>query len=468
MTPPMEPVESSEAELAKGLQELEPRTRYAEVMAEATGGTGLRHDRTATTLQQLPRMRGAVYRAWDGAGWIEAATGDLSTAGVRKVVGTLARRLASPKGNDAPPGAPAEGRAESRPKARRPMSAFSLEDRVALAKAMFGWGTSVAGIQNTIVNLTNAHDERLFLSTVGTRRLQVVDRASATAAPVAMEGGRVEFDYAVHGGEGGAELLDALGEATVVAAAKQAKALLTAKAPPTGRTTVLLDPGTTGTFAHESFGHGTEADQLLRDRSYLKPLLGSEVGPDCLTIVDDGSRPGDFGSVAYDDEGFPSQRTVLVDRGRFVEVLHDRESAAAMGRRPTGNCRRADFLSRPFVRMTNTLVEPSDWSFEELVKEAGDGVLLESWVSGIEDPLGGQMQIKVRRGRRIEKGELTDQLSSMALSGRVLDFLRSIQGISRGAEMQIQPGFCGKGHTDMLPTGTGGAYLLARAIVGPA
>jgi TldD protein len=230
---------------------------------------------------------------------------------------------------------------------------------------------------------------------------------------------------------------------------------------------VVLDPSTTGTFAHESFGHGTEADQILRDRSYLKPLLGETLAPEILTLVDDGSVPDAWGTVYFDDEGFPTRRTTIIDRGRFVEVLHDRETAAALGRKPTANARRADYLSRTFVRMTNTMIAPGDMTTEELVQEARSGVLLESCTSGIEDPLGGQMQIKVKRGRRIESGRLTDTVTSMTLSGRVLDTLRSVRGVGRREEFAFEPGYCGKGHTDLLPVSTGGPYLLTEAVVGP-
>jgi TldD protein len=244
--------------------------------------------------------------------------------------------------------------------------------------------------------------------------------------------------------------------------------LLSAAAPPAGFLNVLLDPGITGVFAHESFGHGTEADQFVRNRSYLQPLLGEMVGPPALTIVDDGSIPGGWGSVYYDDEGHPGARTTLIDRGRFVGALHDRSSAGVLGARATGNTRRSDFLSRTFVRMTNISVEPEDWTLEELVEEAGDGVLLEHWDSGLEDPLGGQMQIKVRKGHRIEGGHLTELVTSMALSGSVLAFLKGIRGIGDSTGFRVGSGFCGKGQGDVLPTGDGGPYLLSQAIVGPA
>ena len=285
---------------------------------------------------------------------------------------------------------------------------------------------------------------------------------------IAMENGRAEFDFDSRGGVGGREILEFITEPTAVQVAKGAKEMLAAADAPVGEMAVLLDGSVTGLFAHESFGHGTEADQFVRDRSYLKPILGEKVAPEFLTIADDGSFPGGWGSIYCDDEGHPGQKTVLVDHGRFVAALHDRETAAAYGTKATGNTRRADFLSRAFVRMTNTYVAPGDWSMEELVKEAKTGILLERGTSGIEDPLGGQMQLKVKRGHRIENGQITGLVSSMALSGKVLDFMKAIRGVGRNHGLTIEPGFCGKGSTDLLPIGTGGVPLLSTAVVGPA
>jgi TldD protein len=172
--------------------------------------------------------------------------------------------------------------------------------------------------------------------------------------------------------------------------------------------------------------------------------------------------------VAFDDEGHPGERTMLIDHGRFIGALHDRDSAAALGATATGNTRRSDFLSRAYVRMTNICIEPGDWTLEELIQEAGSGVLLEHWTSGMEDPLGGQMQLKVRRGHRIENGKLAGPVTSMALSGSVLAFLQDIRGLSTSDVFEIVTGFCGKGHGDYLPTGDAGPYLLSHAVVGPA
>ncbi len=456
-----------ESDLADALRRLEPRTPYAEAMAQAAHGGRLRFDKAATAPEASPRIQGAVFRAWDGTSWVETVARDLGRTGLNEAADTLGAKLHG-RTVRPPPGAAATGTGERTTAERIHLDDVTFEDLKEHAKRFFGYATSVKGIENALVNLSKVTDERIFLSSAGARRYQCVARAHVAVVPLAIQGGKVEYDYVTLGETGGAEVWEKLPAGSVEHAAREAVALLSATSAPTGKMTVLLDPSTSGTFAHESFGHGTESDQLLRDRSYLKPLLGQVVAPECLTLVDDGSYDSGWGTIYFDDEGHPSQRNVLVDHGRFTQVLHDRESAAAMHSHATGNTRRADFLSRPFVRMTNTFVEPGDRTFDELVREAKDGVLLETCTSGIEDPLGGNMQIKVKKGHRIVRGEVGEILPSMALSGRVLEFLRAIRGVSGRSDFAMSPGFCGKGHTDLLPAGTGGSYLLSEAVVGPA
>ncbi|MCI4364051.1 MAG: TldD/PmbA family protein [Thermoplasmata archaeon] len=463
----MDALPAAEDVIARALARVAKVASYAEALAESSSGFGLRLDKNQVSPTSLPSLKGVAFRAWSGSLWLDVAASGLDARSVDEAAEELAGRCSGSKTGSPAPGEAPTGRGEKRTASHSPLGGVPVEEQVAWAKHCFELASSVPGILNTIVSLSCLQNERLFLSTSGARRHQVVDRVSTAVVPLAIEGGKVEYDLLLHGATGGWESLAYNTDERIVETAKNARALLTAPQPPSGTLTVLLDPSTAGTFAHESFGHGTEADQFLRDRSYLKAHLGERVGPECLTLADDGALPGAWGSFFYDDEGTPTQRTVMVEKGEFVEVLHDRETAAAMHRKPTGNARRADFLSREYVRMTNTLVDPADWSFEELVEEARDGVLLEVCTSGMEDPLGGQMQIKVKRGHHIQRGELGAPVSAMALSGKVLDFLHNVKGVGRKEYFEVSPGYCGKGHTDLLPAGTAGTYLLSEAVVGP-
>jgi TldD protein len=457
-----------EEEFFQALKRLARRTKFAELLAQSSEGQGFRLERRQTSVSQNPRLKGAVLRAWGGRRWVEVATSALDGRSVTLAVEALEQTLWKTGSGPDPPGRSATTQREWSERPPHPMREAASEDLIAFSKDVLGWATAVPGIREASVQVAWSDEERLYLNTAGARCYQLLCRVYSVAAPLAIENGRVEVDAAVDGGLGGRDRLKALSQESVTAAAQSAVKLLHARAPPSGEMTVLLDPSTSGTFAHESFGHGTEADQFLRDRSYLKPILGQVVGPETLTIVDDGAYPDGWGTIHFDDEGNLGQRTLLVDKGRFVGALHDRETAAAFHVPPTGNARRSDFLSREYVRMTNTCVEPGNWTFDELVQEAKNGVLLERATSGIEDPQGGQMQLKVKKGRKIENGQLTDLVTSMALSGRVLDFLRSVRGVSHRSDFHIDPGTCGKGQSDLLPAGTGGTYLLSTAIVGRA
>ncbi|HTW76412.1 MAG TPA: TldD/PmbA family protein, partial [Thermoplasmata archaeon] len=437
----MSDLREHEAALRAGLKRLEPHTAFAEVMAEAEAGESVGVDTKSTRTSRPALMSGAVFRAWAGDHWVEGAASSFDAPSINGAIDGIVALARSNGTSTPPPGESATtvGTHDARP--ARPMSDLGTEHLLKWANDARSWLQERPEIRVGQVRIDWDENERHYLNTAGANCYQRVFRAHVGIAAIASDAGRTQINFDGIGAIGGQEILDGIPEGRVRAVATDAIALLSAKAAPTGRMNVIFDPGVTATFAHESFGHGTEGDQFVRKRSYLLPLLGQRVGPDSLTLVDDGSIPNGWGSVYFDDEGHPGARTVLIDRGTFVSGLYDRESAAAMHARPTGNTRRASFLDRAFVRMTNTSVDPGDRTFEELVAEAGDGIVLERWESGMEDPAGGQMQIKVGRGHLIENGKITDLVGPMALSGKVLEVLKDIRGIGRRESFLMTPGF---------------------------
>jgi TldD protein len=457
-----------EGNLYHAVARLAQRTPFVEVLAEASAGLSVRVDAHITSFQTPPRLRGAVFRAWTRTGWTEVSISGLDTSSLRFAESAVERVLARRPAHEEPPGLSSIARLEKTTPMERPVRDMDEERLVRLAKDILSWAEGVPDIRETEVQLSWRIDERLYLNSSAARCSQAVSRVRGYVSPVATENGRAESDRLVHGGVGGAEIFDRITSEEVRRTAETSRALLHSKTPPLGKQAVLLSPSMTGYFAHESVGHGAEADQFVRNRSYLQPLLGEVVGPEILTIVDNGAYPGAWSEIYADDEGHPAQRTVLIDHGRLVGALHDRDTAAALGALPTANTRRADVFSRAFVRMTNTYVEPGESSFDELVKEARNGVLLEAGVAGIEDPQGGQIQLKARMGHRIENGKVTDLVSAMALSGRVLEFFASIRGVSGKQDFVLDSGSCGKGRTDFMPNAAGGPYVLGTAVVGRA
>jgi TldD protein len=275
----------------------------------------------------------------------------------------------------------------------------------------------------------------------------------------------MDYDYLSCGGTMGFELIKELEEKTIRETVENSVDLLKATSPPSGEFTVILDPGMTGTFAHESFGHGCEADQIVRKRSYLTPYFGKRLGREGLNICDDGELPGGNGSFLFDDEGVKSRKNYILKNGVLSGFLHERYSASLMNTEPTGNGRRECFLRKLFVRMTNTYVEPGDYDFDEMIEDIDHGVMLVHAVSGMEDPLAGGMELKCKRGYVIEKGKTGRILSMLALTENVLDFIASIDAVGKKDQFGMERGTCGKGHEDLVPVGDGGVYIRARAVV---
>jgi TldD protein len=159
------------------------------------------------------------------------------------------------------------------------------------------------------------------------------------------------------------------------AVAQRAVDLLSAPSLEGGRYTVVCNPKMAGVFAHEAFGHLSEADHIAENpQAWEMMVLGRRFGRDILTIADDGSIPGLRGSHKYDDEGTRTGRTDLIKDGVLVGRLHSRETAAKMGEEPTGNARATGYRYPPIVRMTNTFIEEGDISFEEMISGIERGV----------------------------------------------------------------------------------------------
>jgi TldD protein len=320
-------------------------------------------------------------------------------------------------------------------------------------------------IINVRVRHLDGQIERVFANSEGSLMRQVVTRTRLVVYPVAREGDKVRADFSTWGRTEGYEIYE---EANVEELAKQparsAIELLDAKSPPSGEFTVIVDESMAGIIAHESFGHGLEADQVIRDRSYLSSLVGKEVASEQASIIDSSALPGGYGSYVFDDEGVPAKENVLVEKGILKGFLHDRLTASALKSEPTGSSRVESFLTRHNVRMSNTYFAPGDLTLEELLEPIKHGVMLIHASFGMEDPLGGGIQCTTSKGYMIENGKTTAPLSEVALSGNVLDLLKNIDGV--GKRFEISSGTCGKGSEDYVPVGSGGGHLrIKKAII---
>jgi TldD protein len=246
--------------------------------------------------------------------------------------------------------------------------------------------------------------------------------------------------------------------------AKRAVSLLKASKVEGGPRTVILNPRMGGVFVHEAFGHLSEAD-FLYENPQMRDLmfLGREMGAESLNVVDDGSMDRTIGSLAFDDEGTPTNKTYLIRKGVLTGHLHSLETAAKMGAKPTGNARALGRKYPPVVRMTNTYIENAEIPVEDLFADVDDGIYA-------CDAFGGQTEFEMFTfsagyGYRIENGQIGDLVRDVVLTGNVFRTLKMIDGISNDLEICEGAGGCGKSGQAPLPVGFGSPHIRIRDVV---
>ena len=353
-------------------------------------------------------------------------------------------------------------------KCRKDPVDIDLEEKIELVRELY---KQLKGFDERIVNAGARYGEdmveKYFMNTEGSELYYRAPLIRVVLVSFAKFGKNVQVDHMAHGGFGvGYEFIDRLNiEEDCRSVSKGAVDLLDADRAPSGKLPVVLDAEMAGLIAHESFGHGLEADQVLRNRSFLSEMLGKRFASNNVTIVDNSSYESAYGSYPFDDEGVRSRKNTLVERGILKSFLHSRETATSFKVASTGNGRAESFSHKIFVRMSNTYFEKGEWELEEMLEDIDYGVYLIKGSHGMEDPLGGGLQISSVKGRLIEHGKLTKLLRSVTLSGNVLELLRNVDAV--GSDYKLDSGTCGKGFEDFVRVTSGGPSLRVKeAIVG--
>jgi len=223
---------------------------------------------------------------------------------------------------------------------------------------------------------------------------------------------------------------------------------------PAGETTVVLGGGWPGILLHEAIGHGLEGDFNRKKTSAFAGLMGERVAAKGVTVVDDGTIPGRRGSLTVDDEGTPTQRTVLIEDGVLTGYMQDRMNARLMGVGSTGNGRRQSHAHRPMPRMTNTIMESGGRAAEEILKSTKSGIYAVNFGGGQVDITSGKFVFTCTEAYRIEDGELGAPVKGATLIGNGPDVLTKVSMI--GDDMALDPGVgtCGKDGQG-VPVGVG-------------
>ena len=237
-------------------------------------------------------------------------------------------------------------------------------------------------------------------------------------------------------------------------AVHQAVTNLDAQPAPAGTMTVVLGSGWPGILLHEAVGHGLEGDFNRKGSSTFAGRVGSRVAAKGVTVVDDGTIPDRRGSLNIDDEGNPTQRTVLIEDGILKCYMQDALNARLMGVRPTGNGRRESFAHLPLPRMTNTTMLAGDKSVDEIIRSVKKGIYAVNFGGGQVDITNGKFVFSMSEAYLIEDGKVTHPVKGATLIGSGPEAMNQVSMI--GNDMRLDPGVgtCGK-DGQSVPVGVG-------------
>ena len=319
-------------------------------------------------------------------------------------------------------------------------------------------------IQTSIIAYRDGFRKVIFANSEGSYVEQKKGDLSLRISALAREGGDIQQAGVSLGSSGDFSQVQGLHE-KVRETALQAVKLLSAPQVRSGEYWVVLDPVLAGVFAHEAFGHLSEADFIYEnDRLRDIMVLGRRFGGEHLNIVDDATIPGLRGSYKYDDEGVAATKTYLVRQGVLIGRLHSRETAAKMNEPLTGNARALDYHYPPIVRMSNTFIEPQPISFEEMIGEVKEGIYAKNWFGGTTSME--MFTFSAGEAYMIRNGKLAELLRPVVLTGNIFSTLGNIDAIGNDLEMN-QGGGCGKGGQFPLPVSDGSPHIrIQRCLVG--
>ncbi len=340
----------------------------------------------------------------------------------------------------------------------------SLSEKVELVR---GYNDIIRGYDDRIIDTTTIYGDGFstvwFANTEGTFIEQ--DRADVivVGSSVAREGANVQTSHKSFSSRDSYCFMQGR-EKDMEKVAKLAIDLLSAESVKGGVYPVILDPHLSGVFIHEAFGHLSEADFIMENPQAQEMMkLGRKFGPEFLNVGDDGTTmPITRGTISYDDEGVPAQKTMLIEKGVLVGRLHSRETAGRLGEKPTGNARAQDYSHVPLVRMTNTYIEGGDTSFEDMIKDIKLGVYA-------IDAYGGQTMLEnfsfsAGHAYMIRDGKLAEMVKDVVLQGNLFKTLANIEAVGKDFSFGESGGTCGKGGQGM-PVNMGSPHVYIRDVM---
>lgn len=344
-----------------------------------------------------------------------------------------------------------------------PINSFSQEQKISLLKHLDKLIRSLdSKVTEVSVSLTGSYEDVLIAATDGTLCADIRPLVRLSISVLVEQDGKRERGSSGGGGRFGYEHFltinpktsETVADSFAHEAVRQALVLLSAKAAPAGTMPVILGAGWPGVLLHEAVGHGLEGDFNRKNSSVFSNKIGEQVTSELCTIVDDGTIENRRGSLTIDDEGTPSQKTVLIENGLLKGYMFDKLNARLMNTHSTGNGRRESYACLPMPRMTNTYMLPGNSSFEEIISSVDYGLYAPHFAGGQVDITSGKFVFSTSEAYLIEKGKITTPVKGATLIGSGIETMQQISMVGNDLALDSGVGVCGKAGQS-VPVGVG-------------
>ena len=338
-----------------------------------------------------------------------------------------------------------------------PIETLSSEEKIATLRELDALCRSLdPRVKQVIVSIAASQETVLLAASDGTLAADIRPLVRVNVQVIAEQNGRRETGSSGGGGRFGFRELLENGRAHGFAreAVRVALVNLESVDAPAGNMTVVLGPGWPGVLLHEAIGHGFEGDFNRKGTSAFAGMFGEKVAAPGVTVVDDGTLAGRRGSLSIDDEGTPTNCTVLVENGIMKGYMQDKLNARLMNMAPTGNGRRESFAHLPMPRMTNTYMLPGESDPGEIIASVKKGLYAVNFGGGQVDITNGKFVFSASEAYLIENGKVTRPVKGATLVGAGPEVLTRVSMIGNDLKLDEGVGVCGK-DGQSVPVGVG-------------
>jgi TldD protein len=347
-----------------------------------------------------------------------------------------------------------------------PLNDVAFEDKVKLLSEIDAYARSKdSRVKQVSASLTGSWQAVRIVRADGHHTADVRPLVRLNVQVVCGAGDRMESGMHGAGGRTGYEIYLEPGhwQAAVDEALRQALVNLESVEAPAGTLPVVLGAGWPGILLHEAIGHGLEGDFNRKQTSAFAGLMGERIASPGVTVVDDGTLADRRGSLSIDDEGTPTNRTTLIEDGKLVGYMQDRQNARLMGHTPTGNGRRQSYAHAPMPRMTNTVMENGDRDPDEIVASVKKGIYATAFGGGQVDITSGKFVFSCTEAYLIEDGKIGAPVKGATLIGNGPDVLTKVSMVGNDMKLDTGIGTCGK-EGQGVPVGVGQPTLKVDEI----